>query len=102
VRLRVGDVDGYVLVQEKHNLVDIAIEGRRVQKVEALVVGEEGVGAVVEQQVDNVVVAALSSPEDGCCDGVAAFCINGRTGLDEEVAEGIVVVDCSPLSSLDC
>lgn len=67
------------------------------KEVEALVVGEERVGAVVEEEVYNVVVAALCGPEDGCCYGVAAFCVDGGAGLDEEVAEGEVVVDCCPL-----
>lgn len=60
--LRVGDVDGYVLVQEKDQLVHIAVEGGRVQEVKALVVGDEGVGAVLEQQMDDVIVAAFRGP----------------------------------------
>jgi hypothetical protein len=36
-------------VQQEHDLVDVAIERRAVQQVEALVVGEQWVGAVVEQ-----------------------------------------------------
>lgn len=60
--LRVGDVDGDVLVQQQDELVDIAIEGGRVQQVEALVVGEQRVRAMLEQQVDDVVIAALRSP----------------------------------------
>jgi hypothetical protein len=97
VRLRVWDIDWYVLVEQQDQLVDIAVERGRVQQVEALVVGEERVGAVVEEEVDNVVVAALSSPEDGCCDGISTFCVYWGAGLDEEVAEGIVVVDSCPL-----
>jgi hypothetical protein len=62
-----------------------------------LVIGEERVGAVVEEEVDNVVVASFRGPEDGCCYSVAAFCVDGGAGLDEEVAEGVVVVDCCPL-----
>jgi hypothetical protein len=71
-----------------------------VQQVEALVVGEEGVRAVVEEEVHDVVVAALCSPQHGCCDGVSTLCIDGRAGLDKEVAEGVVVVDGSPLVSV--
>ena len=97
VGLRVGDVDGNILVQEEHELVDVAVEGGRVEEVEALVVGEEGVGAVLEQQVHDVVVAAFGGPEDGRSDGIAAFGVERRAGLDEEVAERIVVVDGGPL-----
>lgn len=67
------------------------------QEVEALVVGKERVGAVVEEKVNDVVVAALRGPEDGCCDSIAALCVDGCAGCDEEVAEGVVIVDSSPL-----
>ena len=67
------------------------------QEIEALVVGEERVGAVVKEEIDNVVVATLRSPEDGCCNGIAALCVDGRTGLDKEVAESVVIVDGGPL-----
>jgi hypothetical protein len=97
VRLWVWDVNGYVLVEQQDQLIDIAVECGRVQQVEALVVGEERVGTVVEEEVYNVVVAALSCPEDGRCDSISAFCVDGGTCLDEEVAEGVVVVDGRPL-----
>jgi hypothetical protein len=84
-------------MEQEDQLVDIAVESGRVQQVEALVVGEERVGAVVEEEVHDVVVAAFGSPQDGCCDGVSAFCVDGRASLDKEVAEGVVVVDCRPL-----
>jgi hypothetical protein len=67
------------------------------QQVEALVVGEERVGAMVEEEVHNVIVAALGRPQDGCSNGISAFCIDGCTGLYEVVAEGVVVVDSRPL-----
>ena len=95
--LRIGYVDGYVLVEKEDDLVDIAVEGRAVQEVEALVVGEERVGAVVEEEVDDVVVAAFGGPEDGGCDGITALGVDGSARLDEEVAEGVVVVDGRPL-----
>ena len=84
-------------MQEQYYLVHVPVEGGRVEQVEALVVGEERIGTMIEEQVDNVVVAALRSPENWCCDGVAAFCVDGGAGLDEEMAEGVVVVDCCPL-----
>jgi hypothetical protein len=68
-----------------------------VQQVEALVVGEEGVGAVLEQQVHNVIVAALGRPQDRRGDGIAALCVDVCAAGDEEVAEGVVVVDGGPL-----
>jgi len=68
-----------------------------VEEVEALVVGEQRVGAMLEEKVDNVVIAAFRSPEDGRGNGIATLCVDGGAGLDEEVAEGVVVVDGSPL-----
>jgi hypothetical protein len=97
VRLGVWNIDGYVLVEEQDELVHIAVECRRMQQVEALVVGEERVGAVVEEEIHDVVVAALCSPEHGSRNGISAFRIDGRAGLDEKVAESVVVVDGRPL-----
>lgn len=67
------------------------------QQVEALVVGKERIGAVVEEEVHDVIVAALRCPQDGCGYCITAFRINRRAGLYEVVAEGIVVVDSRPL-----
>lgn len=67
------------------------------QQIEALVVGEERVGAVVEQQVDDIVVASFGGPEDRRGYGIAAFCVEGSASLDEEVTESVVVVDSGPL-----
>ena len=67
------------------------------QEIEALVVGEERIGAVVEEKIDDVVVAALCGPEHGCRDSIAALCVDGRAGLDEEMAERVVIVDSRPL-----
>jgi len=68
-----------------------------VQQVEALVVGEERVGAVLEEEIDDVVVASFGGPEYGRCDGISALCVDVCAALDEEVAEGVVVVNCGPL-----
>ena len=97
--LWIWNVHGYVLMQKHDNLEDIPVQSRAVQEVEALVVGEEWICAVVEEEVDNIVVAALSRPQDRRCDGITALCVDGRAGLDKEVAEGVVVVDGSPLNT---
>lgn len=78
-------------------MVYVSIEGGAVQEIETLVVGEEGIGAVLEEEVHDVVVAPFCGPEDWCCDCVAAFCVYGGARLEEEVAEGVVVVYCGPL-----
>jgi len=84
-------------MQKHDDLEDIPVQSRAVQEVEALVVGKEWIGAVVEEEVDNVVVAALGRPQHRRCDSITALCVDGGTGLDEEVAEGIVVVNGRPL-----
>lgn len=65
-----------------------------------MIVGEEGVCAVLEKEVHDVVVAALRSPEDRRCDGVAASSVDVGAGLDEKVAESVVIVDRRPLRQL--
>lgn len=52
---------------------------------------------MVKQQVYDVVIAAFRSPQDWCCAGFAAFRIDRCAGLDEEMAESIVIVDGRPL-----
>lgn len=67
------------------------------EEVEALVVSEKWVCAVFEKEVHDVVVAAFGGPEDGRSNSVAAFGVEGCAGLDEEVAECIMVVNGCPL-----
>lgn len=67
------------------------------QEVEALIIGEERVGAVFEKQVDDVVVASFRSPEDWCSNSIAALRVDVGAALDKEMAERIVVVNCGPL-----
>ena len=67
------------------------------QEVEALVVGKQRIGAMLEQQVDDVVVASFRGPQDWRCNGVSSFRIDRGAVLDEEVAQSVVIVNCSPL-----
>lgn len=97
VTLGVGNVNGYVLMQQQYDLIYVAVEGGTMEEVKALVVSEERVGAVVEQQVDNIVIAAFRSPKDRSCNGIAALCIDRSSSLDQKVAEGVVIIDSSPL-----
>jgi hypothetical protein len=53
------DVYRNALVQEEDDQEDVAVEGADVQRVVALVVGYERVGAVLQEEVDSVVVAPL-------------------------------------------
>ena len=62
VALRVGTVDGYVLVQEKQDKEDVAVKNGEVEDIVALSVGQERVRAVLQEQIDDVVVAALDCP----------------------------------------
>jgi hypothetical protein len=68
-----------------------------VQQVETLVVGEERVGAMLKEEIDDVVVTSFRGPEYWCCDCISAFCVDVCAALDKEMAEGVVVVNCGPL-----
>lgn len=67
------------------------------EEIKALIVGEERVGAFLEKQVDDVVMALLCSPEDRSSDSISALGIDVGPFFDEEVAKGMVVIDGRPL-----
>lgn len=56
------------------------------QEIEALVVGEKRVGAVLEEQIDDVVMASFRGPEDRCSDGVSTLRVYTRAVLYQEMA----------------
>ena len=89
-------------MEEQDKLVDVAVEGSGVQEIEALIVGEQRVRAMLKQEVYDVIVASLSGPEDGCCDSVSSFSVDVCAALYQEMAQGVVVVDRGPLSLLTC
>jgi len=93
----VGNIDGDALVKKQDEEENVAIEGGDVESIVSLLVGDERVGAVVKEKIDDVVVTALSSPLEWCCDRVAAFPIHFGSMVDEELAHGILVVDGRPL-----
>lgn len=95
--LGVRDIDGDFLVKEKDEKERVSVNGREVQDIVALRVREEGIGAVIEEEVDDVVVAALGSPHRRCSDRLAASGVDFGTRVEEEFAEFIAVVYCCPL-----
>lgn len=95
--LRIWYINRDVLVQQEGDLVDISIQGRGVKEVEALVVSEERVGSALKQEIDNVVMALLRSPQDRCSNRVSSLCVHIGTILDEEMTKCVVVVDRGPL-----
>lgn len=56
------------------------------EKVEPLVIGEERVGAILEEKVHDVVITSFGGPKDWCCDSVAAFRVYICAILEEEMA----------------
>lgn len=62
VCLRIWNIHRYILVQQQNELVDVTIQRRGVEEVKALVVGEERVGTVLEEKVDDIIVASFGSP----------------------------------------
>lgn len=69
------------------------------KEIEALIVGEERVGPVLEEEINDIVVALLRSPQDRCSNRVSSSCIYIGTILDEKMAKCVVVVDRGPLDS---
>lgn len=86
-------------MQEQGDQEDVAIEGRDMKGVVTLGIGDEGIGAMLEEQVDCVVMTALGSPLQRCCDGLATFSIDLCAMLDQKFAHGKLVVDRGPLCS---
>lgn len=84
-------------MKEQDKLVYISIEGRGVQEIEALVIGEKRIGTMFEEEVDNVVMAAFGSPENGGSDGIPSFGVDVCAVGNEEMAQCIMIVDGSPL-----
>jgi hypothetical protein len=70
-----------------------------VKEVEALIVGEERVGPALEEEINDVVMALLCSPQDRCSNRVSSFGIYIGAVLDEEMAKCVVVIDRGPLDS---
>lgn len=62
-----------------------------------MVICEERIGAMLEEQVDNVVVAALCGPEHWRGISISAFSIDGCASADEKVAERVAVAYSGPL-----
>ena len=81
VAVRVGHVHRNIGVQQHDELEDVAIHRRVLEKVESLVVRRHRVRAVLEEEIDDVVVAAARRPEDGRRVHVAAFCVDVGAGL---------------------
>lgn len=97
VTVGIDDIDGNALVEQENKEKHVAVESRDVKRVVALGIGNEGVGAVLQEQIDGVVVASLSSPLERSRDGFAALPVHLGAMFDKELAHGILVVDCSPL-----
>lgn len=62
-----------------------------------MVVGEERIGAILEQQVNNIIVALLRGPQDRSGNGISSFCVYVGALLDKVMAKCVVVVDRGPL-----
>lgn len=53
-----------------------------------------------KEKVDDVVVASLCCPHRWCGYGFAALCVHVGSGVEEEFAHGVLVIDCSPLAAV--
>ena len=96
--LWIGNIDRYVLVEEKHKEEGVAIDGCKVENVIARSVQNEGISASLQEKVDDIVMTSLRSPHRWCSMRLSSSCIDIGAGLDEELACRILIVDCRPLS----
>ena len=53
---------------------------------------------MLEEEVDDIIMASLRSPHGRHCIVHSTFCINVGTGVDKEFAGSILVIYCRPLS----
>lgn len=67
------------------------------EDVVPLDVGQEGIGPVLEQEVDDVVVTALRRPHRRRRDRLASLRVHIGAGVEQELAHGVLVVDSGPL-----
>ena len=95
--LRIGNVDLKVLVEKQHQLEYISVQSRAVKQIEALVVGKERIGTVLQEEVYDIVVTTLCRPQNRGCERVTTLRIYVCTRLDKKMAKGVVVVDRCPL-----
>lgn len=54
---------------------DVPVESSGVEEIESLVVCEERIGAVLKEEVYDVVMAFLRSPENWCRNSISSLCV---------------------------
>lgn len=84
--LCVWSVHCEVAIEEERELEHIAIHGRILYQVKALIVGKQRIGAVLEQEINDVVVAVSGSPKNWCRVYVASLRVHIRAGSEEKLA----------------
>lgn len=55
------------------------------EEIEALIVGEERIGAMFEQKVDDVVMATFRGPQDRRCYRIPSLCVYICAILNQKV-----------------
>lgn len=95
--MRVWPINGYVLVEEKDQEKDVAVDSGKVKDIVTLPINDEGVRSVLEKQGNDIVVTSLRCPHGRCSDRVASLDISIGAGFDQKFAKCIVIVDRCPL-----
>lgn len=96
--LKIRPIYGDILVKEENQEKDVAIKGSKMKNVVALHISDKWIRSVLQEQINNVVMASLDSPHDGCRNRVAPFDIDIGAFFNQKLAECIMVVDRCPLS----
>jgi hypothetical protein len=60
-------------------------------------VGQKRIGAVLEEEVNYIIVTALSGPHGWCCYRITTFGVNVGTIVQQELAHGVLIIDRGPL-----
>ena len=68
--------------QEEH----IAVECSEVQDVVALAINQVRIGAMLQEEIDYVVMTPLGSPHGWSRNGFAADCVDVGASLDQKLA----------------
>jgi hypothetical protein len=85
-------------VQKRH---DAAAVRHEVEGVVPLRVGDGGVRAVRDEELEDVEVAAAGGPLEGRSDEVTAEGVDVGAGVEQQAARGELGVDCGPVQWRD-
>ena len=72
-------------MEEKREKEHVAVECSQVQDVVALAIYQVWIGAMLQEEIDNVVMTPLGSPHGWSRNGFAADCVDVGASLDKKL-----------------